>query len=602
MDTPVTEPPSTEPPDPPGTQPPPTDPGPGIGDWLSSLHRSSSERILGGVAGGLAQRFGLPVVLVRIGFVVTAFVGIGFPVYVVAWALLPTERGDRVMGHGPVRDLVAVGAVLVAGLMLFAQLDDVDYPSLMGRAIPWLVVLGGLALLLRRADRSSGRGAPPPPPPTDPFSTSPVPPPPPGYRYTPTGAEPVVTAPRVVPTPRPARAPRPRPFVGPITWGIALVALAVMGLVELADGGRHSLIGPGPMAAVVLIVFGAGIALTAFRGRARGLLLPAVALLLGLAGLTALDVRADTFEGGFDVRAASSVDLPSTLQSAIGSNRLDLGELELTEDRTVTVRQTAGSLRIVLPRATSTRVLLDVGTGWARVERPSASTALYDTDIAADWVARGLPRDGDPLTATELDLAVSGFLGSNERSLDRDGAVFTVDHDSDAQLTIDVELGVGDVRIIDPRWTDVPDRIATPVQLCTVGGGPRGVVEPCPDVPEAQRVALCINDLGNLVDCREDRPGTVDWPRVPACRAAGGDFRSCLDLGIEPIGAELVSPVDPDDPTEDTIAPLDEPVDAEPEPAPSATAATEPTTTAAPGPVPPPTPEATVPPVPTPGG
>jgi len=136
MDTPVTEQPPPEPPtsEPSSSQPPPQQPPPGhgFGEWWSSLYRSSTERLAGGVAGGLAHRFGVPVLLVRVGFVLAAFFGIGFPLYVLAWALLPNDRGERVMGHGPVRDLLTVAAVLVAGLMLFAEFDDVDYWSVVG--------------------------------------------------------------------------------------------------------------------------------------------------------------------------------------------------------------------------------------------------------------------------------------------------------------------------------------------------------------------------------------------------------------------------------------------------------------------------------------
>ena len=108
-----------------------------------------------------------------------------------------------------------------------------------------------------------------------------------------------------------------------------------------------------------------------------------------------------------------------------------------------------------------------------------------------------------------------------------------------------------------------------------------------------RRVALCLNDSGYLVDCREDRPGTLDFPRMAACRGFDGEYRSCDELGIEPVGAELVSPPGPDDPPEPTIAPVETsepPTTAEP---------SEPPTAVAESTVAPPTPDATVPPVPT---
>jgi phage shock protein PspC (stress-responsive transcriptional regulator) len=47
---------------------------------------------LGGVAKGLAQRFGLPVVAVRLAFILTAvFAFWGLVVYIALWVLMPQE-------------------------------------------------------------------------------------------------------------------------------------------------------------------------------------------------------------------------------------------------------------------------------------------------------------------------------------------------------------------------------------------------------------------------------------------------------------------------------------------------------------------------------
>lgn len=600
MDTTVTDPPPPPPPPDPGDPPPhssgpnPPDPsGPdlrgGVASWWASLHRSSTDRLLGGVAGGLAVRFGIPVLLVRAAFVITAFLGIGFPLYVLGWVLLPNERGDRVLGRGPVRDLVALGAVVVAGFMLLEQLDSVAYGSLIGRSLPWFVALAGLALLLRRGDdRPAG---------------SPVP--------SDRGVAPVTGPPRPLPSPPAQRPPRPRPVVGPLTWCIALITLAVLGLVELAnDGSTH--VGPGAMAAVVMIVFGLGLTFSAFRGRARGLILPAIAAVVGLGGLGALDVRADTTAGPFDLRVSAESALPTEIESAVGNNVFDASDLRLSTDRTVGIRQTAGSLRLVLPRETTTRVIVHVGTGWAEVERPSVRTALYDREQTTRWVADGLPTSGTTLSASEYRRWTSSSWGQTTRRLARSGAVFVADQGSDAELTLDVDLGVGDLTIVDPRWADVPSSIVTPEQLCTVGGGARGVVRPCSEVPDANRVALCINEAGYLVDCREDRPGTADFPRIAACQAADGSQLDCLVLGIEPVGAQLISPVDPDAVVDDTIPPPDPSSEADPsdpsvdEATNADPSVTDPTVTdpwgGPPGTVPPPTPGVTVPLVPTPGG
>jgi phage shock protein PspC (stress-responsive transcriptional regulator) len=59
------------------------------------LHRRHGGRMLGGVAVGLADYFDVDPVLVRVGFVVLAFVGgLAVPLYLAGWALIPDEDTD----------------------------------------------------------------------------------------------------------------------------------------------------------------------------------------------------------------------------------------------------------------------------------------------------------------------------------------------------------------------------------------------------------------------------------------------------------------------------------------------------------------------------
>jgi phage shock protein PspC (stress-responsive transcriptional regulator) len=58
------------------------------------LHRSRRHRIIAGVAGGLAETFGLPVWLVRLLFLIAMLPG-GVPgilLYVVLWIALPERH------------------------------------------------------------------------------------------------------------------------------------------------------------------------------------------------------------------------------------------------------------------------------------------------------------------------------------------------------------------------------------------------------------------------------------------------------------------------------------------------------------------------------
>jgi phage shock protein PspC (stress-responsive transcriptional regulator) len=60
------------------------------------LRRSYSDRMLAGVAGGLARYFGVDPAIVRIAFVVlTVFGGAGIPLYLAGLLLIPEEGSDQ---------------------------------------------------------------------------------------------------------------------------------------------------------------------------------------------------------------------------------------------------------------------------------------------------------------------------------------------------------------------------------------------------------------------------------------------------------------------------------------------------------------------------
>jgi phage shock protein PspC (stress-responsive transcriptional regulator) len=59
-----------------------------------TLSRSRDDRILAGVMGGIARRFGWNSTLVRVLYVVLSIVSAGFPgivVYLILWLLIPEE-------------------------------------------------------------------------------------------------------------------------------------------------------------------------------------------------------------------------------------------------------------------------------------------------------------------------------------------------------------------------------------------------------------------------------------------------------------------------------------------------------------------------------
>ena len=79
-----------EPPQPPSTPPPPSG-----RSGEQRLHRAGQGRMLAGVAAGLADFFDVDPTIVRIAFVVLAFMGgLAVPIYLAGWLLIPDEFSD----------------------------------------------------------------------------------------------------------------------------------------------------------------------------------------------------------------------------------------------------------------------------------------------------------------------------------------------------------------------------------------------------------------------------------------------------------------------------------------------------------------------------
>ena len=58
------------------------------------LRRSSSDRMIAGVVGGLANYFGIDSTLARVLYVVGSIISVAFPgalVYVIMWVIVPDE-------------------------------------------------------------------------------------------------------------------------------------------------------------------------------------------------------------------------------------------------------------------------------------------------------------------------------------------------------------------------------------------------------------------------------------------------------------------------------------------------------------------------------
>ncbi|MFF0903346.1 UNVERIFIED_CONTAM: PspC domain-containing protein [Kocuria sp. CPCC 205316] len=57
----------------------------------SALVRPRNGKLIAGVCAALANRFGLPKFLLRLGFVIFGLVGVGELVYIALWIIIPKE-------------------------------------------------------------------------------------------------------------------------------------------------------------------------------------------------------------------------------------------------------------------------------------------------------------------------------------------------------------------------------------------------------------------------------------------------------------------------------------------------------------------------------
>ncbi len=116
--------------------------------------RRSPGRVFGGVAAGLAEHLGIPVLAVRLAFVGLAFAGgFGLAAYLVFWAVVPQSDapGRPGLHSRETTVFVATGTAIILLLIV------------VGAHLPWqgwaaLLVAAGLALIWRQADLRGTRG------------------------------------------------------------------------------------------------------------------------------------------------------------------------------------------------------------------------------------------------------------------------------------------------------------------------------------------------------------------------------------------------------------------------------------------------------------
>ena len=134
------------------------------------LYRSKSDRMLGGVCGGLGNYLGIDSTLVRVFFFILIFgAGSGFWIYLLLWLLIPEEDtesskvfGDRIRNMGddfasavsrphPKSGLIVGGGLIILGIFWLVEQLNLSWLWWWDFDILWpvLLVVAGVVLLLR---------------------------------------------------------------------------------------------------------------------------------------------------------------------------------------------------------------------------------------------------------------------------------------------------------------------------------------------------------------------------------------------------------------------------------------------------------------------
>ena len=384
-----------------------------------TLCRSSTDKVIAGVAGGIGAYFGIDAVIVRIAFIVLTFLGGAGPfLYLIGWLALPTEDSRSIVakalgGDSPHRFRSLMAVVLIGlGLLITANLSG----NLFGLFIdvwkiaPYLALIliaAGVALVLwpgpaRRPESTPARPPAPPPPGT----------PPPSSAYA-TGAPPPPTAagPEWPPlrVEAPARPRRGRSLIGSLTVAALFVYTGTAVMLDRLDAVDVDF---RVFFAVALAITGAGLLASAFARPARGLIVLGVALSAPLLLFVAVDVPGGSGIGEARVRVVDVEELEDEYRHGIGQLTVDLRDLDPERtDHSVDLSLGIGEMLVYVPDSIATTADINVGAGNIRVwyggPAPDRIQVLRDVRGLLEGL-RTLHGDGD------LD-DLEGYLEAFER-------------------------------------------------------------------------------------------------------------------------------------------------------------------------------------------
>jgi len=338
---------------------PDTPPSPGGGDESRPaepqpprprLTRSSTDSLIGGVAGGIGRHLNVDPLAIRITFVILSFAGgLGVLAYLACLVLLPSDDPDA----EPLQ--WGLWRTLGAGLLAVAAIAILVPDWLWGPELGILLIAGVILYVLIRVVRDDG-------------------------------------------------ASHISGMAARIAIGIVLLAVSVGGFVAAAAG---SALGGGIAVAGLVIACGVGLVGGAFRGGARWLIGPALLLSLPLAAVAATDLDLRGTWGDRTYTPTTVQELERGYDMGAGSMRVDLRDVDLPPgSTTLPLELGAGEIQVLVPPGvcvlTDARVRMgavddgrdeeggvDLDITDPRVVAPGTRTVRLDVDLGLGAVRVG---------------------------------------------------------------------------------------------------------------------------------------------------------------------------------------------------------------------
>ncbi|CAN5311781.1 PspC domain-containing protein [soil metagenome] len=334
------------------------------------LVRLPREGKVAGVAAGMAAYLGLDPVLVRIGLVVlTIATGMGIPLYIAGWVLMPAAdeaTTSRSAAPPDGKSILGIALVVGAGVLLLGRIDLFSAPVLLAA----LLIGGGVMLFTDGDPAKLLRGGPLGPPgrhihgrghdcDTPSTDTDNAAAPSEGSTSDPTGTssgsqprsayDPYGAAWQPTPTRGDTTLQRPRSVLGPLAFA---AWLAAMGLGTLMNRFGVPVLTPRTALAITITIAGVALLIGTIFGRARGLIIIGIICTLLLLPLSFAESFGVPLRAGVGERVFTPVvveDLqPYDLLAGI--QVIDLTQLDLDgETAYVSVSMGAGELVVRVP-------------------------------------------------------------------------------------------------------------------------------------------------------------------------------------------------------------------------------------------------------------